>query len=259
MHSLAIITELMNVGTGEVRSANGRQILQQVSQASKSEQSMILAQSVSAVLRRTLPALRIASMWLLSNGAYLSRYDSTTAQYKPDDPNIPQEVCIALRGFWSTYTTFINALQTAFPASVLPSTSGDTMLEEDVDMLGFAPLRRRMTETSAGKTGQGLSGALATSAAAGSALHPNEEQVLRIADLLADANLLALSEVSSEEGRRIVDAFPCLSLPPPVLPCSGRAGSLRDPQEAAQPGLAALESEQAANSGSRTISARPER
>lgn len=195
MHALATVSELLNVGTGELRATNRTQILQQVAKASKSEQSMILAQSVSAVLRRTLPALRIASMWLLSNGAYLSRYDTTTAQYKPDDSTIPQEVCIAMRNFWTTYTTFINALQFAFPASILPSTSGDTLLEEDVDMLGFAPLRRRMTETSAGKTGQGLSGALATSAAAGSALHPNEEQVLRLADLLADANLLALSEV----------------------------------------------------------------
>lgn len=194
MHALAVVSELMNVGTGELRATNRTQILQQVAQATKAEQSMILAQNVSAVLRRTLPALRIASMWLLSNGAYLSRYDTSMTQFKPDDPNIPQGVCIAARNFWTTYTIFINALQFAFPASILPATSGDIMLEEDVDMLGFAPLRRRMTETSAGKTGQGLSGALATSAAAGSALHPNEEQVLRLADLLADANLLALSE-----------------------------------------------------------------
>lgn len=250
MHSLAIITELMNVGTGELRATNRQQVLQQVAQASKAEQSMLLAQSVSAVLRRTLPALRIASMWLLSNGAYLSRYDSTTAQYKPDDPNIPQEVCIAVRGFWNTYSTFVNALQFAFPASVLPSTSGDTMLEEDVDMLGFAPLRRRMTETSAGKTGQGLSGNLATSAAAGSALHPNEEQVLRLADLLADANLLALSEVCSYIRRLLVNRLTsCL-----VLPHRPRTGTICHPQEAAQSRLTALETCQGASAASRDLS-----
>lgn len=216
MHSLAIITELLNVGTSELRIVSRQQILQQTARASASEKSMILAQSVSAVLRRTLPALRIASMWLLSNGAYLSRYDTTTAAYKADDPNIPQEVCIAIRGFWNTYTIFVNALQTAFPASVLPSTSGDTMLEEDIDMLGFAPLRRRMTETSAGKTGQGLSGALAASAAAGSALHPNEEQVLRLSDLLADANLLALAEVGA---RFCADLLRSASNADLLLPC----------------------------------------
>jgi hypothetical protein len=203
MHSLAIITELLNVGTGELRSINRYQVQQQIAQASKSEQSMIVAQSISAVLRRTLPALRIASMWLLSNGAYLSRYDTTTAQFKVDDSSVPQEVCIAVRGFWNTYIAFMNSLQTAFPGSSLPVTSGETLLEEDIDMLGFAPLRRRMTETAGGKTGQAFSGTLALSAAAGSNLHPNEEQVLRLGDLLADASLLAQSDVSMRSGTTI--------------------------------------------------------
>lgn len=170
---------------------------------------MLLAQSITAVLRRALPALRIASMWLLSNADYLARYDSTAATFKPAftseggiasaDPSAPPpEVCMAIRGFWNTYVRCVNSLSRAFPADIMSpvaSASGELMLEEDIDMLGFMPLRRRMKEASIGKAAKEVSGALASAAAASSTLHPNEEQVLRVGDLLSDAKLLAQSEV----------------------------------------------------------------
>lgn len=216
MHALAIITELLDVGVGELRSVDPREIARQISQASDGEDNMIVAQSISAIVRRTLPALRIASMWFLSNGDYLSRYDSTNARYRKDEPDVPEEVCIAVKRFWDIYIAFVNVLQSAFPHNLLKATTADIMLEEDIDMLGFSPLRRRLKETTSSK-GSATKSATVLSSTAGTTLHPNEEQVLRLGDILADANLLAHSDVSSSRclcrrGNPTEDVCPSLVL-----------------------------------------------
>ena len=213
MHALAMLSELMVIANAETREVELAEALQTPPTAPPSEWGMLLAQSITAVLRRALPALRIASMWLLSNADYLARYDSTAATFKPataseggvssaDPAAPPPEVCMAIRGFWNTYMRCVNSLSRTFPADLLSpvaSASGELMLEEDIDMLGFMPLRRRMKEASIGKAAKEVSGALASAAAASSTLHPNEEQVLRIGDLLSDAKLLAQSEVGTPD------------------------------------------------------------
>ena len=194
MHTLAVIAELMGIAVQETRDVQLHETLQHPPTALSSERTMLLAQSITAVLRRALPALRIASMWLLSNADYLSKFDSTSATFKSDDPSVPPAICSAIRGFWTNYATFANALAKAFPMQYLPVTASDLMLEEDIDMMGFAPLRRRMKDASVGKVARGVSAALSAAPVSNSTLHPNEEQVLRLGDLLGDANLLATSE-----------------------------------------------------------------
>ena len=194
MHALAIIAELMRIAVQETRGVQLHETLQHPPTAPASERTMLLAQSITAVLRRALPALRIASMWLLSNADCLSKFDATSATFKAEDSSVPPELCSAIRGFWTSYATFANALGHTFPLQYLPVTASDLMLEEDIDMLGFAPLRRRIKDASVSKAAKGVSPALAAAPIQSSTLHPNEEQVLRLGDLLGDANLLATSE-----------------------------------------------------------------
>lgn len=197
MHALAIIAELIGIAVLETRDVELHEALQSPPTAPVAERPMLLAQSITAVLRRALPALRIASMWLISNADYLAKFDATSPSFKPDDVRVSSEVCAAVRGFWSSYATFANALSQAFPIELLPVGTGDLMLEEDVDMLGFTPLRRSLKDRAASRAAKNAAGLPPSAAEAGSSLHPNEEQVLRLGDLLADANLLAQSEVSN--------------------------------------------------------------
>jgi hypothetical protein len=63
-------------------------------------------------------------------------------------------------------------------------------LEEDVDMRGFLPLKKLMVGEEKGEVeskGEGNKAA--------AQVHPNEEQLMRIADLLNDAKLLTEFEV----------------------------------------------------------------
>ena len=94
--------------------------------------------------------------------------------------------------FWVSYAAFSNSLSRAFPLELLPNLNGGAIwLEEDVDMLGFAPLRRGMREgvtISAEGTGSEI-------LRVGKDVHPNEEQLMRIAEIQLDAFVVAESEV----------------------------------------------------------------
>jgi len=131
---------------------------------------------ISAVLRRLLPSLRILSKWLKSNTDYLARFVSSDTQ----------TVSGSLAAFWTVYTAFVNTLGRLFPIQLLPSLIGP--LEEERDMKGFTPLKRGYKENNSGETnerGMGLD-----------QVHPNEEQLMRISDILVDAKLLLQAEVS---------------------------------------------------------------
>lgn len=162
-----------------------------------------LALQISAVLRRALPALRILSKWLMGQLDYVSRVEQRVQSKEKkqrdalaasrDTPPLAADLVrlsdlrAALRAFWAAYVLFANTLQAAFPLALLPSAAdGEVWLEEDVDMLGFAPLRRGMKKD-----------APAEIARVGKAVHPNEEQLMRISDALTDARLVAASDVCS--------------------------------------------------------------
>lgn len=199
LHTLAIFTELCKVAYAETCDVQLHETLQAPATAPPAERSMLLATSITAVHRRMLPALRILGMWASSSADYLAAYDTTAATYRASDNSKPLSICDAVKTFWYSYSVYVNALTKTFPQDILPLTAGDLMLEEDIDMLGFAPLKRRLKDAAVGKAAQGVSAAIAASAKAMANLHPNEEQVLRIGDLLAGANLLAQSEVSHRD------------------------------------------------------------
>ena len=135
-----------------------------------------LAQRITATFRRTLPALRIASKWLRANFKYVLQAQS--------DGNEKDAL-------WTTYSRFSNALSHTFPVERLPSMNAP--LDEDTEMRGFSPLNKMMD---AGHTAGGdENGVGDNSAPVGQGqVHPNEEQLMRIADLLGDANILMAME-----------------------------------------------------------------
>lgn len=109
-----------------------------------------LQHRVSAVLRRLSPSLRIISKWIKVH-ADVAREDTALI---------------------TSYDAFINKLARAFPLERLPQL--DVGLEEDVDMRGFGPIKDGMNRQ-APQDNRG---------------HPNEDQLMRISDLLVDARMM---------------------------------------------------------------------
>lgn len=105
---------------------------------------------VSPVLRRLSPSLRIISKWIKVH-ADLVREDTTLNE---------------------SHNAFIFQLARAFPLERLPQL--DAGLEEDVDMRGFGPIKDGMNRQAPQEKGG----------------HPNEDQLMRISDLLVDARLM---------------------------------------------------------------------
>ncbi|KAF9484119.1 hypothetical protein BDN70DRAFT_850450 [Pholiota conissans] len=159
-----------------------------------------LAQRISATFRRTLPALRIASKWLRANYKYVLQ-DHEFAAFQTSESakgvELQKKALDKISGysvktiqFWKTYAQFILALSQAFPAAKLPAF--DRPLEEDIEMRGFLPLRKLMGEIKKGENGdKSLNGNQQREQ-----VHPNVEQLMRIADLLDDAKTLTQMENS---------------------------------------------------------------
>ena len=160
-----------------------------------------LAQLITATFRRTLPALRIASKWLRANFKYVVQDQEfasfqQTEKGKGFESNEKTANKISRHStktllFWKTYAQFSLVLSLAFPADKLPSLSAP--LEEDIEMRGFSPLRNLMGEPKVSSEklfddGIGQSR---------EQVHPNVEQLMRIADLLDDAKALIAMEVCS--------------------------------------------------------------
>ncbi len=149
---------------------------------------------ISAVVRRLLPSLRIFSKWLKSN------QDVLTAPLDAGNPSLLSANSTTQQTvdrFWDAYLEFLARLETLFPLEKLPMLSEP--LEEDFDMRGFAPLKRGMMEKRAG-------GAAVSSEGSGfedgqgavdgrNGVHPNDEQLMRISDLLVDGKMLVQTDV----------------------------------------------------------------
>lgn len=180
-----------------------------------------LAQRITATFRRTLPALRMAGKWLRSNTRYISQ--GRRASSGNQDPTASKEggkgkekrgsntspvVVGDLEQFWNEYLRFCDTLIHAFPMDQIPELQ--TQLEEDVEMAGFLPLRKymygsdgkppgsRRTSTDPGMTSKVIGDAQSTEedrALGREQVHPNEEQLMRISDILVDAKAVAEDEV----------------------------------------------------------------
>lgn len=160
------------LGAGRLASLNDETVVDEPT--SEGEDSLTaLYPYITAVLRRLLPALRIFSKWLKANASLLS--ENSIAQQEE---------------FWTTYASFCRHLEALFPLARLPELSD--ALEEDFDMRGFSPLKRGMMETRRG-TESNEHGTLGHNV---SDVHPNEEQLMRISDLLCDGKLIANYAVS---------------------------------------------------------------
>ncbi|CAK9786482.1 hypothetical protein CC85DRAFT_326070 [Cutaneotrichosporon oleaginosum] len=140
---------------------------------------LALAARITAVVRRILPSLRIMSRWLKSHLEYVNRAAHGS------NP----ELRSTIETFWTEYKRLMLGLARLFPLVQLPSLDGP--LEEDVDMRGFLPLRRGNAEESVEPQRADV--------------HPNEEQLMRIADLLVDVKLLMQTEAGASV---LSDGFP---------------------------------------------------
>lgn len=138
-----------------------------------------LAQRITGTFRRTLPALRIASKWLRANFKYLIKTgEAPNVDYITNRDH--------KRRFWRAYADFMSTLSVFFPISQLPPLAAP--LEEDIEMRGFLPLKKMMGEVRADVEGS-------KSTAIPQEAHPNDWQLMRIADLLNDARELARTTV----------------------------------------------------------------
>ncbi|KAL0579931.1 hypothetical protein V5O48_002102 [Marasmius crinis-equi] len=157
-----------------------------------------LAQRIMVEFRRTLPALRIASKWLLANFKLVMQDPESLgakngkggkrAQHKTTGQISPSS--IETIEFWEKYAEFLRALSRAFPSNKLPDLT--FALSEDIEMRGFLPLKGMLDA----KNGEGMKERDGTSGSAGTIdevpteekeVHPNVVQLMRIKDLLNDA------------------------------------------------------------------------
>ena len=175
-----------------------------------------LAQRITAAFRRTLPALRMSSKWLRANLRYVN---TVTTDPEPnaskgkgrdrrrggDRRSSSMSLSVSIPGlpeFWRVYAQFSTALLRSFPVDRLPKLA--TLLEEDIEMAGFMPLKRFVPLEVVGAASSkenakvpptGTTNAGLQTAVPAEQVHPNEEQLMRIADLLADAQAIAKDEV----------------------------------------------------------------
>ncbi|KAJ9638424.1 hypothetical protein H2199_007113 [Coniosporium tulheliwenetii] len=135
------------------------------------------ADNISAVARRTLPAVRLYSAWFSKNRSLLSSEISGSLSN------------VETQQLWKAYAETLTLLKSAFPVPDLPTE--DYMLEEDTDTLGFAPLESEYTKKTwfSGDTlkakwsDEGIGRNL-----------PNVEMLMRVRDLLIDGAFLMQDE-----------------------------------------------------------------
>ncbi|CAK5262332.1 unnamed protein product [Mycena citricolor] len=163
-HVFALHTALLNVGAKELAEVDPH-----VASGS-------LAERISAEFRRTLPALRVSSKWILANWSWVRG-------------------CVKdLEMFWSAYALFIRLLGRTFPVAMLP-VEEEMELEEDMDMRAWLPLGGLMGVFNSNKY-----------KTPPEQVHPNVEQLMRIADLLRDGKKVVEMENSplAVYGRQVV-------------------------------------------------------
>lgn len=192
-HLLATHRALLEVGVA------------QLAEAPEDPSNQDLAQKITAEFRRTLPALRLASKWVRANLKYLLQslgtapgehangHTNTRSRDRRDrgrrstGPGAP---VVGVREFWNAFMQFSSALSRTFPLVRLPPMA--VPFEEDVELGGFQPLKTFVS--SGGRSGSGSKAPSVDSEVLPEQVHPNEEQLMRIRDLLMDAQALAAAE-----------------------------------------------------------------
>jgi len=137
-----------------------------------------LAMRITAIFRRTLPALRIASKWLRVNLDYVLG----GTRRNMEDP-VHSTVISDISTFWEAYASFATRVVLVFPPTSLPMLKGP--LEEDVDTRGYLPLGGMLAQDILPVDSEG------EDTRTPEQVHPNEEQLMRIWDIGHDARLVA--------------------------------------------------------------------
>lgn len=170
VHILEIFRALIDISIRQLTDADG----------SPRDSSLDLAQFISAVMRRMLPSLRICAKWLTVN------LDTVCG------PSAPSaiEVQGTIAKLWDAYSGFSSLLLRVFsPNDLRKLRPMRAPLDEDVDLSGFAPLKNAMLE----HIHNPASGEILAS----NDVHPNDEQLMRVRDFIADAKTIAADEVKT--------------------------------------------------------------
>ncbi|KAI9746555.1 MAG: hypothetical protein M1818_000268 [Claussenomyces sp. TS43310] len=144
-------------------------------------------EAITAVTRRTLPALRQYSTWLVSRADIIVANNGSTS------------LNVHIKEMWSMYSSTLTMLVAAHPPTDLPTV--DYLLEEDAATVGFKPFRDSAL-CSLYTNEQGLKAR--TTDAGVERSHPNVEMLARIRDLLKDGTMLAVDDrypISLANGR----------------------------------------------------------
>lgn len=137
--------------------------------------------SVTPLMARLLPLLRLSSAWLLTNDHLLN------AEVGDKD------LKLATNDLWHTYAKTLSALARAFPVVQLPEVA--YLLEEDVESLGFKPLLSdRSQKLWKAQDSQKFKPKFNDSGV--KRLGQEQEMLARIRDIVIDALLLAVADVS---------------------------------------------------------------
>lgn len=171
-HTISLVRVLMEVGSAQINEA--------LKSSGREGTAGNLAGLITASFRRTLPTLRIASGWLKH---HINRLVQQSRDIAPDSAEVDEPNTV-LSTFWSSYVTFASDLRRVFPLEQLPTE--DTVLDEDIELQGFLPLKNQALETNS----IGL-----VKRVDSSMVHPNEEHLMRLRDIQKDAAELASLEV----------------------------------------------------------------
>ncbi|TDL20641.1 hypothetical protein BD410DRAFT_829522 [Rickenella mellea] len=178
-HILDLFRTLLDIGYAQVQLGLAEVQAEAKEPMANGDVARDLAQRITAEFRRMLPALRIASKWLRSNFSYLSTAPTSFAS--------STALATSLSAFWGSYALFCSRLFDTFPKDRLPRLTSP--LEEDVEMTGFSPIKKGLFAKAAPGTDDGLLDGQ-------SQVHPNEEFLMRISDVLIDAACVAEMEKS---------------------------------------------------------------
>ena len=137
------------------------------------------AGKLTAVARRLLPALRHYSSWLLTS--YSNLLEQTD-----------EIVTVEIKEFWKRYAEALTWLTTTFEVTELPHV--DYLLEEDLDTVAFKPLNLGLT-TDRYRQPSGTIKPTSSDAHV-QRLHPSDEMLARVRDLVKDGVQLILANVS---------------------------------------------------------------
>ncbi|KAK9452601.1 hypothetical protein V1511DRAFT_490571 [Dipodascopsis uninucleata] len=129
------------------------------------------ANGVPAVVRRVLYGLRIYSAWIVANIESIVR-QSDSFDYKAS---------VLISDMWLDYAEALSTVAVMFGDLGLEKT--DILLKEDMDLIGYEPLSGGFY----GIRSQSYDLSFAETEILASRLHPSEETLLRISDLLTDA------------------------------------------------------------------------